>query len=251
MNIDTILLCILVFLYGIIIGSFLNVCIFRIPKKESIVVVGSHCMTCNHKLKWYDLFPLFSYIFLRGKCRYCGTKLSPQYPIIEFFNGILYVVIFLVNGINIESGLFCLLASSLLTLSMIDYRTLEIPIQINAVILAIGVVHAVLDYKNVLDYVIGFFSASLFLLLCLILTRGRGIGGGDIKLMAAAGLCVGWQNIILALIIGCVVGSIIQCTIIALTKNKTKFAMGPYLSVGIFVAMLWGNLFWNWYIGLI
>lgn len=250
MTIDTTLLYIFAFLYGIVIGSFLNVCIYRIPKKESIVTVGSHCMTCNHKLAWYDLFPLFSYLFLRGKCRYCGAKLAKQYPAVEFLNGALYVVVFAVHGLSLESVLYCFLTSALLVLSVIDYRTLEIPIKINFVILMIGILHVVIDLQNVIHYVIGFFSVSLFLLFCLILTRGRGIGGGDIKLMAVAGLCLGWQNIVLALVIGCVVGSVIQCIIIAVTKNKTKFAMGPYLSFGIFVAMLWGDTFMNWYIGL-
>ena len=84
MTLPTFIIYIFVFLYGIVIGSFLNVCIYRIPKKESIVTVGSHCMKCGHQLKWYDLFPLFSFLFLKGKCRYCGTKLSVQYPVIEF-----------------------------------------------------------------------------------------------------------------------------------------------------------------------
>lgn len=246
----TALLYIFAFLYGIVIGSFLNVCIYRIPKKESIVTVGSHCMNCGHKLAWYDLFPLFSFLFLKGKCRYCGTKLAKQYPVVEAANGVLYLVVFAVHGWNMESVLYCFLTSALLTLSVIDYRTLEIPVGINLFILAVGAVHIIVDFSNWGHYVIGFFSASLFLLFCLILTRGRGIGGGDIKLMAAAGLCLGWQNILFALIIGCVIGSVIQCIIIAVTKNKTKFAMGPYLSVGIFTAALWGDAFIDWYIGL-
>lgn len=251
MTLETILLWMLVFLYGIVIGSFLNVCIYRIPKNESIVTVGSHCMSCNHDLAWYDLFPLFSFLFLKGKCRYCGVKLSRQYPTVEFLNGILYVIVIGVKGINAESVLYCFLVSALLVLSVIDLRIMEIPISINAFILCVGIVHAIVDYKNVVHYIIGFFAASLFLLLCLILTRGKGIGGGDIKLMAVAGLCVGWQNIMFALVVGCIVGSIVQCIIIAVTKNKSKFAMGPYLSVGIFVAMLWGACFFEWYIGLL
>lgn len=244
------LLYIFVFLYGIVIGSFLNVCIYRIPKKESVVTVGSHCMSCNHKLVWYDLFPLFSFLFLKGRCRYCGTKLSAQYPLVEAVNGLLYVIVFAVHGLNLESVLYSLLVSALLVLSVIDYRTLEIPISVNAVILGIGIVHLVVDFENWIHYIIGFFAASLFLFLCLIVTRGKGIGGGDIKLMATAGLCLGWQNILLALAAGCIIGSVIQCIIIAVTKNKTKFAMGPYLSVGIFVAMLWGDAFVEWYLGL-
>lgn len=128
-------LYIIIFIYGIVIGSFLNVCIYRIPNKESVVMVNSHCMSCGHKLVWYDLFPLFSYLFLKGRCRYCGSKLSYQYPLIELLNGILYLVVFGANGMNVESVLFALLVSALLTLSVIDYRTLEIPVRINAVIL--------------------------------------------------------------------------------------------------------------------
>ena len=96
---QTILFYIFAFLYGIVIGSFLNVCIYRIPKKESVVTVGSHCMNCQHKLAWYDLFPLFSFLILRGRCRYCKAKLSWQYPVIECLNGVLYVVVVAVHGI--------------------------------------------------------------------------------------------------------------------------------------------------------
>lgn len=241
----------LTFLYGIVIGSFLNVCIYRIPKKESIVTVGSHCMSCNHELKWYDLFPLFSFLFLRGKCRYCGVKLSPQYPIIEAVNGVLYVIVIACMGLSLQSVMSCLFVSALLTLSVIDFRTMEIPVSINAFILALGIISTIVDYKNWISHVAGFFAVSVFLLVCLFITRGRGIGGGDIKLMAVAGLFVGWANIVLGLVIGCVVGAIIQCIIIAVTKKKDRFAFGPYLSVGIFLAMLLGDLFWDWYLGLV
>ena len=108
----TALLYIFAFLYGIVIGSFLNVCIYRIPKKESIVTVGSHCMKCDHRLAWYDLFPLFSYLFLRGKCRYCGAKLARQYPLVEGANGILYLIVFAIHGWNMESVLYCFLTSA-------------------------------------------------------------------------------------------------------------------------------------------
>ena len=127
----TILLYIIVFLYGIVIGSFLNVCIYRIPEKQNIVKVRSHCMSCGYQLRWYDLIPLFSYICLGGRCRKCRAKLSVQYPLIEALNGSLYVVIVYVNGVSVESLLYCLLTSALITLSMIDVRTYEIPFGIN------------------------------------------------------------------------------------------------------------------------
>ena len=104
----TIFLYITIGLFGITIGSFLNVCIYRIPKKENIATTRSHCMECNTQLKWYDLVPLFSWLFLRGKCRYCKAKISVQYPLVELANGIGYVWIFFVNGINFISILYCL-----------------------------------------------------------------------------------------------------------------------------------------------
>ena len=246
--IPTILLYIIIFLFGIVIGSFLNVCIYRIPKKENIVKIRSHCMECNYQLKWYDLVPLFSYIFLGGRCRKCKTRLSVQYPLIEGLNGILYVLIVTVNGLTIESLLYCLMFSALVTLSVIDFRTYEIPLGINLFILALGLIRVALDYKNFLNYLIGFLSVSGFLYLLYLLTKGRGIGGGDIKLMAVSGLMLGWKCNILALAFGCILGSIIHLIRMKVSKEDHVLALGPYLSVGIMIATLWGNDLIGWYL---
>ena len=246
----TILLYIIVFLYGIVIGSFLNVCIYRIPEKQNIVKVRSHCMSCGYQLKWYDLIPLFSYICLGGKCRKCKAKLSVQYPLIEALNGILYVVIFYVNGVSVESLLYCLLTSALITLSIIDLRTYEIPFGINLFILALGLTRVCLDYRHWLDYGIGFLAVSVFLYLLYVLSKGRAIGGGDIKLMAVCGLMLGWKLIILAFLIGCILGSVIHVIRMKVSDADHVLAMGPYLSLGVFIAMLWGEQFLQWYLGL-
>ena len=240
----------IIFLFGIVIGSFLNVCIYRIPKKEDIVKVRSHCMSCGYKLEWYDLIPLFSYLFLRGRCRKCKTKLSAQYPLIEAANGVLYVVIVLTNGVNVESLLYCLLSSALLTLSVIDFRTYEIPLGINICILALGVVRIVTDYTNWSSYIIGFFAVSVFLTILYYTTKGRGIGGGDVKLMAACGLLLGWKLIILAFFLGCIFGAVIHLIRMKISGEGHVLAMGPYLSAGIFVAMLWGEQMIGWYFRL-
>lgn len=245
--IPTILFYITIFVFGIVIGSFLNVCIYRIPKKEDIVKINSHCMSCNYKLKWYDLVPIFSYIFLGGRCRECKTKLSIQYPIIEGLNGILYVLVFLVNGFIIESLLYCLMFSALLTLSVIDFRTYEIPFGINLFILTLGLIRVALDYRNFLDYLIGFLCVSGFLYLLFLLTKGRGIGGGDIKLMAVSGLMLGWKCNILALALGCIIGSVIHIIRMKVSKEDHVLALGPYLSVGIMIAALWGEALLQWY----
>lgn len=247
----TTLLYVIVFLYGIVIGSFLNVCIYRIPKKENIATQRSHCMECGTQLKWYDLFPLFSWLFLRGKCRYCGTRISIQYPLIELINGVGYVLIFVVNGFNFISILYCLCMSALLALSVIDWRTFEIPVVFNIFILLLGVIRAALDFENILTYLIGMVAVSGFLFILFLLTGGRGIGGGDIKLMGAAGLLLGWKGIVAAFFLGCVLGSVIHIILMIFFKKDRTLAFGPYLSLGIFLAMFYGESLLDWYIGMI
>lgn len=244
----TYLIYALIFLFGITIGSFLNVCIYRIPRGETVVTTPSHCMTCGHKLSWFELIPLFSYIFLGGRCRSCKSHISPQYPIIEGLNGFLYVLVFAVNGLNIISIIYALFTSALIVLTVIDWRTYEIPISINIFILVLGCLKVVLDFNNFLDYLIGFFIVSGFLLILYMITKGRAIGGGDIKLMAAAGLLLGWQLIVLAFFIGCILGSMLHLIRMKVQGAERMLAMGPYLSVGLFIAMLWGNGFIEWYL---
>lgn len=249
--IPTILLYIMIFLFGIVIGSFLNVCIYRIPKKENIVKIRSHCMECNYQLKWYDLVPLFSYLCLGGRCRKCKAKLSVQYPLVELLNGLLYVLVVAVNGLTIESLLYCLMFSALVTLSVIDFRTYEIPLGINLFILTLGLIRVALDYQNFLNYLIGFLSVSGFLYLLFLLTKGRGIGGGDIKLMAVSGLMIGWKCNLLALAFGCIIGSVIHIIRMKVSKEDHVLALGPYLSVGIMIAALWGYNLIEWYFAAI
>lgn len=235
----------MVFLYGIVIGSFLNVCIYRIPRGEDLIRVSSHCTSCGYRLKWYDLFPIVSYLALGGKCRKCKEKISCQYPIIEAVNGGLYVLIFCINGWEVQSVIYCLMASALLVLSVIDFRTYEIPFGINVFIFILGCINLGLDWADWKNYLIGFFAVSAFLYLLYLLTKGRAIGGGDIKLMAAAGMLLGWKKIILAFVLGCILGSVIHLIRMRATKAEHVLAMGPYLSAGIFIAALWGDsLIW-------
>ncbi len=241
---------IVVFLYGIVIGSFLNVCIYRIPKKENIAIVRSHCMTCNHQLQWYDNIPLFSWMILRGKCRYCKAPISPQYPIIEASNGVLWLLVAMIKGLSVESLLYALLFSALLTLSVIDFRTYEIPAGINIFILTLGLIMTVLNYTEWLDHVIGFLAVSIPLYIIIIVTDGRGIGGGDMKLMATAGLLIGWKLIILAFALGCIIGAPIHILRMKIAKADRVLAMGPYLSIGILIAVLWGESIIRWYLGV-
>lgn len=242
---------IVIFIFGITIGSFLNVCIYRIPLHQSIVTVSSHCMTCGRKLKWYDMVPVFSWLLLGGKCRSCKSKISLQYPVIELLNGILYVVICLVNGMDLFSLIYCLMTLALLTLSLIDWRTYEIPPGINGFLFILGVAAAVLDRGNLLSHLAGMVCVSGFLGILYLISRGRAIGGGDIKLMFACGLILGWKQIILAFLLGCIIGSVIHLIRIRVQGEGHVLAMGPYLSAGIFLAALWGNAWISWYISLL
>lgn len=258
---------IIIFLFGITFGSFLNVCIYRIPKKEDIVKTPSHCMKCGYELKWYDLVPLFSFIALKGKCRKCGTKLSLQYPIIEAVNGFIYVLVFAHFHIILEDYLYmdhigrivplldvmliCAFMSVLLVISVIDFRTYEIPFGCNVFIFVLGILSLVLHPQDWLNHVIGLFAISLFLLLLYVCTKGRGIGGGDIKLMAAAGFFLGWKLIILAFFVGCILGSILHILRMKISKADHVLAFGPYLSMGLAIAVLYGDRMLNWYLGFL
>lgn len=246
-----IILYMIIFIYGILIGSFLNVCIYRIPKSENIAKERSHCMNCGHQLKWYELIPIFSYLCLGGKCRNCKTHIAIQYPLVEFLNGILYLVVFFVNGFQISSVLYCFLVSALIVLSVIDFRTYEIPFGINVFIFVLGFIQVITDLENWRNYLIGFFAVSAFMQIVIWLTKGAGFGGGDMKLMATAGLLLGWKRIVLAFLLGCIVGSICHIIRMKTTNEDHVLAFGPYLSIGIFLATLWGDKMIQWYFSML
>ena len=266
---------VMLFCYGLLVGSFLNVVIFRVPKEESVAKVRSHCMSCGYQLAWFDLIPVFSWLALKGKCRKCGAKISIQYPIIEALNAILVVITFMVlqsrnaflifDEFKLETMLIAIMASALLALSVIDFRTYIIPPGFNYFIGVLGVIniiYRVIRYYFLVDsqyrvfsdvqiplYLMGFFAVSVPLLVIYVASDGRAIGGGDIKLMAVAGLLIGWKKIVLALFVGCLVGSIIHVARMKISKAEHVLAMGPYLSVGIMLAALWGEPIINWYLG--
>lgn len=250
----------LVFLYGIMIGSFLNVCIYRIPKNTSIVSKRSHCMNCNTVLRWYDLIPIFSYICLWGKCRSCKSKISFQYPFVEALNGILYVFVFYLYGWDslhnvLLNIVYCLSISALIVMSFIDIRTHIIPLAINIFLMVMGILALLIKYffyeqsiDIVLNHAIGFFSVSFFLWVIFYISKGRAIGGGDIKLMAAAGLLLGWKLVILAFFLGCILAAIIHPIRMRFGNVGRVLAFGPYLSCGIIISLFFGEQIISWYI---
>lgn len=254
MNTITAFSCITIFLFGITVGSFLNVCILRLPLHEDIVSEPSHCMKCGRRLTPFELIPLFSWIFLGGKCHGCKCPISAQYPLIEAVNGALWVLIYAVSTgggvITPHAVLGMLMTSALIVLSVIDMRTFEIPFSCVIVILVTALAETGFDYVNWLSHLIGLFAVSLPLYLIYLLTKGRGIGGGDIKLMAVCGLFLGWEKIIPALFIGCIIGSVVHLLRMKFSDAGKVLSLGPYLSVGVFTMLLWGDRLIELYLGL-
>lgn len=241
---------IIIFLFGILVGSFLNVCIYRIPQGESVVTTPSHCMVCGRRLHWFELVPLFSWLCLGGKCHGCKTPISPQYPLIEALNGILWVICFYVLGFSYDTMFCCAMTSALLVLSVIDGRIQEIPFSINVFIFVVALLRLAFDFVFWKERLIGFFCVSLVLLLVAFATGGGAIGGGDIKLMAVCGLFIGWKAIVLAFFLGCIIGSVVHIIRMVFFGAGRNLALGPYLSVGVFLAMLWGEHWIHWYFEL-
>lgn len=238
------------FLLGLCVGSFCNVLIYRIPKKEEFVKTASHCMTCGHALKWYELIPLVSWLAQGGKCRACGVKLSAQYPVVEALNGVMWLLTgILYRGDWVTVALYCALFSLLMVLSVIDWRTYTIPNGINLAILILGVIRLVTDLSGWLGYLIGLVAVSAVFLLLHVGTGGNGLGMGDVKLVGAAGLLLGWQNMILAVLVGSLSGAVIHSVRMKKGAGR-KLAFGPYLAGGIWFAALFGGQLIDAYLGL-
>ncbi|MBQ3138519.1 MAG: prepilin peptidase [Ruminococcus sp.] len=255
----------IIFLFGICIGSFLNVVIIRLPMENpedrSLTKRSSHCMTCGTPIRPIDLIPVFSWIFLRGKCHSCGKKISVRYPIVESLNGILYVLTFMVLDINAKAIITCVLMSLLIVIAFMDWDTQEIDLVIVGLILLLAVPAAIFtDDVKLIHRIIGALAISVPFFIIGEVSRPiirkkygedfRAIEQGDTALMVAAGALLGTQAVIVSAFVGIIAAALGGIIIKAITKDS-KFAFGPYLAIGIAVAMLWGNNIADWYISLI
>ena len=240
---------ILTLILGVCVGSFLNVCIFRIPLGQEVVKTPSHCLTCGHRLAWYDNIPLFSWFSLKGKCRYCGTPLSKQYPLVEALNGLAWLITVVLGGVNLTSYICCAVISALLVLSVIDFRTLEIPLGINVFILICSVAATAIDRGSLADHIWGMLIISLPLELLLLVSGGRAIGGGDVKLFFAAGLLLGLAGTVTAFMLSCLLASVIHIARMKLLGADRVLALGPYISMGITLSIWFGKPIVDWYLG--
>ena len=200
------LLYLYAFLIGICITSFLNVVIWRLPQGLSFVKGRSYCPSCHHKLQWYDLFPVFSYLFLKGKCRYCGNKISARETVLEFLGGCIGMFCFYTYGFSWDTVLVFAVFMILFTITMIDFDTMTIPNGLVIALVAPVIVCAVLEPQiSISSRVIGMASVSGFMLL-MTLAIPDCFGGGDMKLMFVCGFMLGWINTLLAGFIGLLAG---------------------------------------------
>jgi len=231
------------FIFGIVLGSFYNVVGYRLPRGESLISPPSHCTKCNHKLGPLELIPIFSFIFLGGKCKKCGDKISCFYPIFEFTTGLLFMIAYIVFGSSIEFFIAITFISTLLIVIISDYQTMIIPdeLLIFSSILLIIELFIKSGFHGVGIAILN--GIIMFLIMFLIKKSGDfmfkkdSMGGGDIKLMFLFGLILGWPTSIIAIFLSSFIG--LPVSLIVLAKNKShEIPFGPFLSISALILLL-------------
>ncbi len=226
---------VIVFIFGLLIGSFLNVVIYRVPKSESIAFPASKCQSCQTSLKWYHNIPLFSWLFLRGKCAFCATPISKQYPFIEFFTGMLFLILYLKLGWVWYLPFVALSFASLLALVMIDFKYMAVPDNINFIALLFALIQ-----PNFLDammygaiasvglYLIGLFSSFI--------ARREAMGGADVIVAGTMGALLGFPNFFVAIFL-----SAILAMIPAIIWREKGVPFVPFLALATFIVYLYNS----------
>ena len=241
---------IIFFIYGLFIGSFLNVCIFRIPANISIVKPLSYCGSCGHRLNYIDMLPVVNYIVNRGKCKYCGSPYSKQYPLIELLNGILYFFVALKFGFTVNSVLYCLLISLLIVIGIIDLKHKIIPDRLQIVGAIIGIIYIILDKSIIFNRITGLLIGLGLFLAIAILTNA--MGGGDIKLMAVLGFIFGISGVLFITLFSFVIGAIISVALLILKvkSRKDEIPFGPFISLSALIYIFFGTEIINSYLNI-
>lgn len=236
------------FIFGLIFGSFCNCWAWRIVHHESVLKGRSHCAVCNHELGALDLVPLFSWIFLKGRCRYCREKISLRYPLAELICGLYFLSVFAVYGFSLSCLRLIILGCLLLVASLVDLDIMELPDGL-LIAAAVAALLRLPDWKSIL---IGAFAVSVPVLLISLLLdkvlKKESIGGGDIKLLAVLGMHFGAAQTLLLLIAACIFGLIF--VLVFKKKKGTEFPFGPVLSVAAWFTAIFGNDILTMYLGL-
>ena len=253
---------ILVFIFGSIIGSFLNVCIHRLPLEESIVKPGSHCCCCNKQIPWYDNIPFLSYLFLGGRCRFCKKKISSRYFLVELLTAIMFLVFFRLYGLSYSFFSYVIFTAGLIIATFVDIKHRIIPDEISLGGIVVGVIvnlvrpyieHGSYDLLPVWDSLLGvvigggiiyltgfFFDLVYFKILKRPPIQGEteSMGGGDVKLLAMIGAFLGWKRALLTFFIAPFLGVFIGILNL-ITKKDHTIPYGPFLSLGALISLFW------------
>ena len=249
---------IVVAIFGLCIGSFINVCIYRIPQKKSIVSPGSRCPDCETPIRFYDNIPVISYLWLKGKCRYCGVRISARYPMVEILSGAFAFLISLKFGISIEGLIWYAFTSVLLLITYIDHDHQIIPDVITLpgipiAFLASLFLPQISWLESVLGILIGGGILYLIAVLYTLLTKKEGMGGGDIKLLALIGAAIGWKGVLFTIFLASLVGAVSGILVMIQQKGNFKLAVpfGPFLSIGAISYIFFGMELISWYFQLL
>lgn len=240
---------VIIFIFGLIVGSFLNCVIYRLEIGKSFLKGHSFCPYCKHELAWYDLIPVFSFLILKGKCRYCKKPISIQYPLVELTTALLFVLIF--NPQNLLNTSYLLLTTSFLIIIFVyDLKHYIIPDKVIFPAIVLTLIYNLLDTNYLLlNTGLSAVGASAFFLSIYLISKGKWMGFGDVKLSFLMGLHLGFPNILVALFLAFFTGAIIGLILIAQNKKtlKSMVPFGPFLVFGTFLAMFYGEQIINWY----
>lgn len=251
----------LVSLFGLAIGSFLNVVIYRLPNNMSLVKPSSHCPKCGYKLKWYDNIPVLSYLLLKGKCRSCKDKISPRYMAVELMGLFISLGVFLVYGLSLNYVIVTLLFMTFVCIVFIDLKHYIIPDSLNVFIVILGIASLFTKFSygrftiTYVDKLLGFTLGLAIILLVFIIERllkKEIIGGGDLKLITAVGLVIGWELTLLGILFASIIACLVELPL-SLNKKLRKdhvLPFGPYLALGFACSLLWGLNLLEWYFGM-
>ncbi|WP_154674914.1 prepilin peptidase [Desnuesiella massiliensis] len=235
----------IIVLYGLILGSFLNVCIYRIPNERSIIVPRSHCINCKRNIKWYDLIPIISYLWLRGRCRYCKSKISIQYLFVELLTPLIFIFIYNSFGLSFYFFKYIIFISFLIVISLIDLKTTDIymitTIPGIIVALAFAIIENLIYKDGIYNYIFGSLVASLIIFIIVYLTEG--MGKGDIEIFALVGMFVGVKVSILIILLSFVLGGLVAGTLVVTKiKNRQDYvAFAPFIASASLLSIFWGN----------
>jgi len=257
---------ILVFITGTVFGSFLNVCIYRIPLKKSLVYPPSECTSCGNRIKAYDLVPVLNYILLGGKCRHCRARISPRYPLVELLTGIILLSLYIKFGFSFAFFAYSVLMMILIAVFFIDIDYMIIPDELVIAGLIAGAAATAVNFikPGVMNYgsdrwwtpLIGLVLIPGILLLVaiigmLVYKTDEAMGMGDVKLLAPIGLFLGWKLGLLALFLSVLTAGLTSIILIIMKKKSKKetIPFGPFIVTGSYVAIMWGSELLNWYFG--